>query len=154
MAEPEEDHGEETNGTHSGTEESDSESCSSSSESDGEILVQAASLAKETKGGTSMKDIKMGNPNSSQVPSLPDANNKDTEEEEKVQQCKDAWLLDKNFSVWHDQMISKGHADWKKCDTMTCNHADPCKEFKILGSSRSTLGLHETAWSLQGQENE
>ena len=27
-------------------------------------------------------------------------------------------------------MISKGHAEWKKHDTMTCDHRDPCKELK------------------------
>ena len=29
-------------------------------------------------------------------------------------------------------MISEGCAEWKECDTMTCNHRDPCKELKYL----------------------
>ena len=49
-------------------------------ESDGKIWTGVASLAKETKGGTSMKETKTGNPNSSQTPSLPDTDKKDTEE--------------------------------------------------------------------------
>ena len=71
VAEPEEDHDEETEGTSCETEESDFESSSSSLESDVEIPAQAAPLGKETKGGTSMKETKTGNPNSSQMPSLP-----------------------------------------------------------------------------------
>ena len=27
-------------------------------------------------------------------------------------------------------MISEGHSAWKECDTMTCDHGDPCKELK------------------------
>ena len=81
MAELEEDHDKETKGTSSGTEESDSEIGSSSSESDIEIPAQVAPLAKETKGDTSMTETKTGNPNSSQTPSLPKVNNEDTEEE-------------------------------------------------------------------------
>ena len=71
--------------------------------------------------------------------SLPDLDSKDTDEEQKVQQCKDAWLLDKNFSEWHDRMISEGHTDWKKHDTMTCNYGDPCKELKYLDPAGPTL---------------
>ena len=77
-----------------------------------------------------MKETKTGNPNSSQKPSLQNFDNKDTEEGWKVQRCKDIQLLKKNFSEWYDQMISKGCADWKKHDTMTYNHGDPCKELK------------------------
>ena len=28
-------------------------------------------------------------------------------------------------------MISEGHAEWNKCDTMICDHVDPCKEAKF-----------------------
>ena len=66
------------------------------------------------------------------MPSLPEVDNKDTEEEWKVQRHKDTQLLDKNFSEWHDQMISEGHTQWKEHDTMTCDHRDPCKELKYL----------------------
>ena len=84
-AEPEKDHDEETKGTSSETEESDSQSSSSSLESDVDIPGQVAPLAKETKGGASMTETKTGNPNSSQMPSQPEVNNKDTEEEQKGQ---------------------------------------------------------------------
>ena len=62
---------------------------------------------------------------------LPELNSKDTEEEWKVQQHKDAWLLDKNFGEWHDPMISKSHAEWNKHDTMICDHMGTCKETKF-----------------------
>ena len=78
VAELEEDHDKETEGTSSEMEESDSESNSSSLESDVEIPAQVAPPAKETKGGASMKETKTGNPNSSQTPSLPEVDNKDT----------------------------------------------------------------------------
>ena len=42
----------------------------------------------------------------------------------------DAQLLDKNFGMWCTCMIGKGHTDWEKCDTMTCDHGDPCKELR------------------------
>ena len=85
VAEPEEDHDEETEGTSSETEESDSKSSSSSLESDVEIPAQVVPLAREIKGGASMKETKTHNPNFSQMPSLPDVDNKDTGEERKVQ---------------------------------------------------------------------
>ena len=110
---------------------SDAECSSSSSETDCEIPTRAATLAKETKGGTPMKEAKGGNPNSSQTLSLAYLDSKDTEEEWKLQQHKDAQLLDRNFSMWHDRMISEGHAEWNKCDTMICDHMDPCKEAKF-----------------------
>ena len=78
-----------------------------------------------------MKEAKGGNPNSSQTLSLADLNSKDTEEEWKVQQCKVARLLDRNFGMWHDHMISEGHTEWNKHDTMICDHADSCKEAKF-----------------------
>ena len=28
-------------------------------------------------------------------------------------------------------MISKDHNEWNTCDTMTCDHVDPCKEAKF-----------------------
>ena len=34
------------------------------------------------------------------------------------------------FGTWHDHMISEDHTDWEKCDTMNCNHGDPCKELR------------------------
>ena len=77
-----------------------------------------------------MKEDKANDLNSSRLPSLPDTNNKDSEEEQKCQQRKDTHLLDKNFGMWCDRMISEGRADWKKHDTMTCNHGDPCKELR------------------------
>ena len=122
------DHNKGAKESNSKAEGSDAESDSSSSETDGEIPTRAATPAKETKGGTLMKEAKGGNPNSSQTLSLPDLDSKDTEEEWKVQQCKDAQLLDRNFGEWHDRMISEGHAEWKKHDTMICDHTDPCKE--------------------------
>ena len=67
-------------GTSNKTKKSDSESSSSSSESHVKIPAQVVPLAKETKGGTSMRETKTGNPNSSQMPSLPKANH-NTEEE-------------------------------------------------------------------------
>ena len=76
---------------------------------------------------------------SSCPPSWPDTNNKDSEEEQKYQQRKDAQLLDKNFSVWHDPVISKGGADWEKRDTMTCDHRDPCKELRYLDPTSPPL---------------
>ena len=78
-----------------------------------------------------MKEAKGGNPNSSQMLSLPDLDSKDTKEEWKVQWHKDAWLLDRNFSEWHGRMIGEGHAEWNKHDTMICDHTDPCKEAKF-----------------------
>ena len=100
-------------------------------ETEGKIPTRVATPAKETKGGTPMKEAKGGNPSSSQMLSLPDLDSKDTGEEWNVQQHKDAWLLDRNFGRWHDRMINKGHAEWNKCDTMICDHADPCKEAKF-----------------------
>ena len=63
--------------------------------------------------------------------SLPDLDSKDLEEEWKIQWHKDAHLLDGKFGKWRDQMISKGHNEWNMHDTMTCDHADPCKEAKF-----------------------
>ena len=109
--------------SNSKAEGSDAESTGpSSSKTDEEILTRVATPTKETKGG---------NPNSSQMLSLPDLSSKDTKEEQKVQQHKDAWLLNRKFSKWHNRMISKGHAEWKKCDMMICDHMDPCKEAKF-----------------------
>ena len=122
VADPEEDH----KGSSSEAEGLDAECGSSSLETDGEIPTRVATPMKKTKGG---------NPNSSQMLSLPDLNSKDTEEEQKIQRCKDAQLLDKNLDEWHDRMISEGHAEWKKCDTMICDHADPCKEAKFPDST-------------------
>ena len=85
-----------------------------------------------------MRETKTGNPNSSQMPSLPQVDN-NTEEEQKGQQYKDAWLLDKNFHEWHDQMINKDHAEWKEHDTITCDHRDPCKELKYLDPAGPAL---------------
>ena len=104
------------------TEESDSESSSSSSESNDETLTKATLPVKKTSGS---------NPNISQMLSLPDLDRKDLKEERKIQQCKDAHLLDEKFGKWWDQMISKGHNEWNMHDTMTCDHADPCKEAKF-----------------------
>ena len=118
VADPEEDH----EASSSEAEGSDTECGSSSSETAGQIPTRAATPMKETKGG---------NPNSSQMLSLPDLNSKDTEEEWKVQWCKDAWLLDRNFGEWCKRMTSEGHTEWKKCDTMICDHIDPCKEAKF-----------------------
>ena len=119
-------------GSSSEAEGSDIKSSSSFLETDGEILTRVATPVKETKGGTLTKETKGGNPNSSQMLSLPDLDSKDTVEEWKVQQQhKDAWLLDKNFGEWCDCMISKGHTKWNKCDTMICDHVDPCKEAKF-----------------------
>ena len=47
----------------------------------------------------SMKEDKANDSNSSCLPSWPDADNKDSEEEWKCQQCKDTQLLDKNFGT-------------------------------------------------------
>ena len=71
--------------------------------------------------------------------SLPNLDSRDTEEEWKVQQCKDARLLDRNFSEWCDHMINEGHAERSKHDTMICGHTDPCKEAKFLDSTSLLL---------------
>ena len=89
-----------------------------------------ASPAKETEGDASTKEDKANDLKYSHLPSLPNADNKDSEEEWKCQQCKDAWLLDKNFGMWHARMISEGRAGWEKHDTMTCDYRDPCKELR------------------------
>ena len=102
----------------------------SSSETDGEIQACEVLPAKETQGDASAKGDKANDPKSVCPPSQPDANDKKSEEEQKCQRHKDAWLLDKNFSAWHACMIGEGHADWEKHDTMTCNHRDPCKELR------------------------
>ena len=117
--------------SNSEAEGSDAESSSNSLETDGEIPTRAATQANETKGGTLMKEAKGGNPNSSQTLSLPDLDSKDSEEQWKVQWCKDAQLLDRNFGEWCNCMISEGHTEWNKHDTMICDHADPCKEAKF-----------------------
>ena len=97
----------------SDTDESSSQSSHSSSEADGEILACVVSPAKETQGDTSVKEDKANDPKSSCPPSPPDADHKDSEEEQKCQQCKDARLLDKNFGMWHTRMISEGCAGWE-----------------------------------------
>ena len=125
------DHDEGAKESNSKAEGSDAESSSSSLETDGEIPTRVATPVKETKGGTPMKEAKGGNPNSSQMLSLPDLDSKDTEEEWKVQWCKDAQFLDRNFGKWHDCMINEGHAEWNKHDTMICDHTDPCKKVKF-----------------------
>ena len=118
----EEDSDGETNEFNSEAEESGAEHISSSSESNDEIPTKAAPSMKKTPGS---------NPNTSQMLSLPDLDSKDFEKEWKIQRCKDAHLLDEKFGKWRDQMISKGHNAWSTRDTMTCDHADPCKEAKF-----------------------
>ena len=78
-----------------------------------------------------MKKTPGNNPNTSQMLSLPDLDSKDSEEEWKIQWCRDAHLLDEKFGEWWDHMISKGHNKWNPCDKMTCDHMDPCKEAKF-----------------------
>ena len=78
-----------------------------------------------------MKKTPGSNPNTSQMLSLPNLDSKDLKEEWKIQQHKDAHLLDEKFGKWWDQMINKGHNAWSTCDTMACDHADPCKEAKF-----------------------
>ena len=138
------DHDGEAKESTSEAEGSDAESSSSSSETDGEIPTRVANPIKETKGG---------NPNSSQMLSLPDLSSKDTEEEWKVQQCKDARLLNRNFGKRCDCMISKDHAEWKKHDMMICDNADPCKESQISRSYQSAPGLHEGSSNPRKQMN-
>ena len=36
-------------------------------------------------------------------------------------------------------LISEGHTEWKKCDTMICDHMDPCKEAKFPNSTSLPL---------------
>ena len=112
----------ETNESSSETEESDVESSSSSSESNDETLTKATLPMKKTPGS---------NPNTSQMLSLPNLDSKDLKEEWKIQRHKDAHLLGEKFGKWQDQMIHKGHNEWNMQDTMTCDHADPCKEAKF-----------------------
>ena len=78
----------ETDESSSEAEGSDAESGSSSSESDDEILTKATPPTKKTPGS---------NPNTSQMLSLPDLDSKDSEEEQKIQQCRDALFLEKKF---------------------------------------------------------
>ena len=118
----EEDSDRETDESSSEAEESDTESSSSSSESDDETLTKATPSAKKIPGS---------NPNTSQMLSLPNLDSKDLKEEWKIQWCRDACLLDEKFGKWQDQMISKGHNGWNMHDTMTCDHADPCKKDKF-----------------------
>ena len=153
MADQEEDHDGEAEGSSSKAEGSDAEGGSSSLETDGEIPTRAATPVEETKGGTLMKEAKGGNPNSSQMLLLPDLDSKDTEEEWKVQWCKDAWLLDKNFNEWHNRMISEGHTEWNKHDTMICVTQIPVRKPNSR-SCQSTPGLQEAPQSLQIQENQ
>ena len=112
----------ETDESGSETEESDTESSSSSSESDDETPTKATLPTKETPGSI---------PNTSQTLSLPDLDSKDLKEEWKIQRCKYAHLLDEKFGKWRDQMIGKGHNEGNRHDTMTCDHADSCKEAKF-----------------------
>ena len=78
-----------------------------------------------------MKETPGSNPNTCQMLSLPDLDSKESEEEWKIQWCRDACLLDKKFGEWLDHMISKGHNGWNMCDMMICDHTDPCKEAKF-----------------------
>ena len=112
----------ETDESSSETEESDAETSSSSSESDDETPTKATLPAKKTSGS---------NTNTSQTLSLPDLDSKNLEEEWKIQRRKDVHLLDEKFGKWQDQMISKGNSEWNMPDTMTCDHADPCKIAKF-----------------------
>ena len=114
----------------SDTGESSSQSSHCSSETDGEIQAYAVSPAKETLGDAPAKRDKEDALKSLCLPSQSDANDKDSEKEQKCQCRKDTQLLEKNFSVWHAHMIGKVCTDWEKCDTMTCDHGDPCKELK------------------------
>ena len=62
--------------------------------------------------------------------SLPELDSKDSEEEQKTKQHRDANLLDKDLSKWQDQKISEGHQQWDMHDKITYDHTDPCKEAK------------------------
>ena len=121
------------------TEDSDAESSSISSESDDDTLTKATQPVKKTSGS---------NPNTFQMLSLPDLDSKDLKEEWKTQRSKDACLLDEKLGKWWDQMISKGHNELHMHDTMTCDHADPCKEAKFPDL---TSGVHEALWGFQSQ---
>ena len=113
----------------SDTEESSSQSTHSSSETNGEIQACMVSPAKETQGDTSVKGDKANDPKSLHPPSQPD-NNKESEEEQKYQHCKEGWFLDKNFGACHAHTIGEGRAGWEKHDAMTCDHGDPYKELR------------------------
>ena len=108
----------ETDETSTKAEQSDSGDSSSSLESDEHQTIAAPPIRKTQKR----------NCNTSQTLSLPNLDGKASEEDRRVQQCKDACLLDKNFGEWWDHMIQEGHKGWEMCDQMTCDHADPCKE--------------------------
>ena len=123
----------------SDTEESSSQSSHSSSETDGEIPAHTVLPAKETKRDASVKGDKANDPKSPCPPSWPNANNKYSKEEEKCQCHKDAQLLDKNFGTWHAHMIGEGYTGWEKCDKMTCDHRDPCKELRYLDPTSPPL---------------
>ena len=77
-----------------------------------------------------MKKVPEVNLNTSQKFSLPDLDSKDSDEDWKTKQCMTPHLLDKDFGDWHDKRISEDLHERDKCDKMTCDHADPCKEAK------------------------
>ena len=120
----------------SDTGELSSQSSHSSLETNGEIQAHMVSPAKETQGDASAKGDKANDPKSPCLAPQPNTNNK---EKQKCQCHKDAWLLDKSFSIWHACMIGEGCTDWEKHDAMTCDHRDPCKELTQLDPAGSPL---------------
>ena len=66
--------------------------------------------------------------NVSQTSLIPEVNEKDLEDEQKINHHDYAHSQDVDFGAWRDRMISQGHEEWTQWDKMTCNHADPHKK--------------------------
>ena len=96
---------------------SDAEGGSSSLKSDNSEIP--------TKTTPSTKGVCCSNPNTSQILSLPELDSKNFEEDQKVQWCTDAHLLDKDFGEWWDHMIKEGHQELDTHDKMTCKAKHP-----------------------------
>ena len=102
--------GEHTNtqsSTESDSDTRESSSQSSSSETNGEIQACVVLPAKESQGDASGKGDKADAPKSPHPSPQSDTNDQDSKKEQKCQHHKDAWLLDKNFSMWCAHMMAR-----------------------------------------------
>ena len=104
-------------------EESGSESSSSSSES----KVEAK------KAHPSRKTVET-DPNTT----LPELDNKDSEEEQKMRCHGFACCMDADFGTWRHRKISQGLKQWDERDKMTCDHVEPGKKWGSVGTSKSS----------------
>ena len=113
-------------------EESGSGSGSSSSASESDWEAPKAKLDQLPPEAPSEMDH-----NVSQAPSIPEVDDKDSEDEQKNSHHDLAHSLDVAFSEWRDHMISEGHKEWAKWDKMISDHMDPTKRAKhadLLGT--------------------